>query len=210
MALRRRRISFIFGPAEGATGMPAKKKAVSEEFEAKLATLSAELTRLKAAYFGAAVDELQRPAGPFHLLTVRTAGTPCAVPLWAVEGVSWAVTPTEDARLKPPYAGWVNYHGELVPVLELGAALGAEWRGVTARDQLIYIAAAGRKTALAVEAALEVEAVDGPSIVMAGEAGLRGSLFWGVVERSGETLRILDPGALTAGFKTSAAEAAGA
>jgi hypothetical protein len=63
---------------------------------------------------------------------------------------------------------------------------------------------------LAVEAALEVEAVDGPSIVMAGEAGLRGSLFWGVVERSGETLRILDPGALTAGFKPSAAEAAGA
>lgn len=184
--------------------MPKTSKLSNEEVEARIARLEEELGALKATYFNVALDELRRPQGLFNVLTFTAGGKMGAVPLWAVAGVSWAVATAPDAKLLPPFVGLVNYHGELVPVIDTAALLGEERRAMTTHDQIIYVAAAGRKLGLMVGASLDVEILDGSKLALAGEAGLSRHLFLGVYERGGEVVRIFEPTLLVGGVAARA------
>ncbi len=179
--------------------MTPRKKPDTREMQERLARLQEELDDLRAAFMGAALDDVKRPAGAFPVLTFVAGGIYCAVPLWAVMGVSWAAAPVEERRLSAPYIGLVNYHGDLIPLVDGADAFGETRRAITSHDQIIYIAAAGRRAGLLVDDALDVENLDGSRITMAGEAGVDRKLYFGVLERKGELIRIVEPAGIATG-----------
>ena len=185
--------------------MAARKKISQQEVEERLARLEEELSALKAAYMGVALDEARRPAGAFQILTFVVGGAFYGIPLWAVAGVSWAVAATEEQRLSAPYIGLVNFHGDLVPLIDGALAFGGSRRLTSPQDQIIYVAAGGRRVGLLASAALDVETLDGVQITMAGEASLDRKLYFGVAERRGEMVRILEPIGVATGVAFGAA-----
>ncbi len=173
----------------------ARKRKIDDKIEARIKGLEDELLSLKAEYIGAAIDELRRPKGPFSVVTFRVGDKVFALPLWSVKGVSRTVTVTAQGELGAGYTGVIDYHGELVPVLD-AAALGVEGRDMDAGDHIIYFSAGGRHIAMVVSAVFDVETFDSEKIVSAGEAGLPRRPFLGVYERRGNLTRILEPSAL--------------
>ncbi len=178
--------------------MARKKKKIDEKIEARIKELEDELVSLKADYVGAAIDDLRRPKGPFRVVTFRAGGKIFALPLWSVKSISRAVTVAEEGELGPGFSGVINYHGELVPVLD-GAAIGVESREIDVGDHILYFTAGGQRAALVVSAVLDVETFDGEKVVPAGEAGLPRRPFLGVYEQDGGLTRILEPAALLPG-----------
>lgn len=176
----------------------ARKKKIDEKIEARIKELEEELVSLKADYVGAAIDELRQPKGPFPVVTFRAGGKIFALPLWSVKSISRAVTVGEEGELGPGFAGVINYHGELVPVLD-GATIGVENREIDVGDHVLYFTAGGQRAALVVSAVLDVEVFDGEKVVSAGEAGLPRRPFLGVYEQDGGLTRILEPAALLPG-----------
>jgi purine-binding chemotaxis protein CheW len=173
-----------------------RKKKTDEHLEARIAELEEELLALKAAYFGAAIDELRRPHGPFAVVTFRLGGKTFALPLWAVKGISRAVAITEKGGLGKAFLGVVNYHGELVPVLDAAAVLGVESRDAGLSDHVIYFNAGGRRLAMEVAAVIDVETLDADKVIPAKETGLPRRPFLGVYDAAGSVIRILEPAAL--------------
>lgn len=173
----------------------ARKRKIDEKIEARIKELEDELLSLKADYIGTAIDDLRRPKGPFSVVTFRLRDKVFALPLWSVKGISRAVTLADKGELGPGFTGVINYHGELVPVLD-AAALGVEEREMDVGDHVIYFSAGGRRVAMVVSAVLDVEIFDGESIVAAGDAGLPRRPFLGVCEQGGGLTRILEPTAL--------------
>jgi chemotaxis signal transduction protein len=188
--------------------LPRKKK-TDEKIEARLRELEDELLALKADYFGAAIDDLRRPGGPFAAVTFRVGGKTYALPLWAVKGISRAVAITEKGGLGKAFLGVINYHDELVPVLDAAAALGAESRDIGLGDHVIYFTAGGRRVAMVVAAVVDVEAFDAEKVISAGEAGLPRRPFLGAYEQGGNIVRILEPAALLPDFAGGNEEAGG-
>jgi chemotaxis signal transduction protein len=186
----------------------ARKKKIDEKIEARIKELEDELVSLKADYVGTAIDELRQPKGPFAVVTFRAGGKIFALPLWSVKSISRAVTVDEKGELGPGFAGVINYHGELVPVLG-GAAIGVEDREIDVGDHVLYFTAGGQRAALVVSAVLDVEVFDGEKVVPAGEAGLPRRPFLGVYEQSGGLTRILEPAALLPGAIVEGAKAEG-
>ncbi len=176
----------------------ARKKKIDEKIEARIKELEDELVSLKADYVGAAIDELRHPKGPFPVVTFRAGGKIFALPLWSVKSISRAVAIGEKGELGPGFAGVINYHGELVPVLD-GAAIGVEDREIDVGDHVLYFTAGGQRAALVVSAVLDVEVFDGEKVVPAGEAGLPRRPYLGVYEQAGGLTRILEPAALLPG-----------
>jgi chemotaxis signal transduction protein len=187
----------------------APKKKTGDKIEARIKDLEDELLALKADYFGAAIDDLRRPKGPFAVITFRAGGKTFALPLWSVKGISRAVAITERGGLGKAFLGVINYHGELVPVLDAAAALGAESRDVGLGDHVIYFTAAGHRVALVVGAVVDVETFDGERVISAGEAGLPRRPFLGAYEQGGTIVRILEPAALLSDFGGAAGDAGG-
>jgi chemotaxis signal transduction protein len=173
----------------------ARKKKIDEKIEARIKELEDELMSLKADYIGTAIDELRRPKGPFSVVTFRAGDKVFALPLWSVKAISRAVTVADKGELGAGFTGVINYHGELVPVLDV-AALGVEGRDMDAGDHVIYFSAGGRRVAMVVSAVLDVEILDCEKIVSAGDAGLPRRPFLGVYERQGNLTRVLEPSAL--------------
>ncbi len=171
----------------------ARKKKVNEKLEAKIRELEEELLALKADYLGAAIDELRLPEGRFPVVTFRVGGKTYALPLWSVKGISRAVTIKDEGELGPGYAGVINFHGELVPVLEAGATLRTESREMDLGDHILYFTAAGRRVAMAVEAVIDVATLDGGKIIPAGDAGLPRRPFLGAYDDGGNLIRVLEP-----------------
>ena len=176
----------------------ARKRKIDEKIEARIKELEDELLSLKADYIGTAIDELRRPKGPFSVVTFRVRDKVFALPLWSVKGISRAVTLADESELGPGFTGVINYHGELVPVLDV-AALGVEERETDAGDHIIYFSAGGRRVAMVVSAVLDVDTFDGKRIVAAGDAGLPRRPFLGAYEQDGGLTRILEPTALLPG-----------
>ena len=174
----------------------ARKKKTDDKIEVRIKELEDELLSLKADYFGAAIDDLRRPRGPFAVVTFRAGGKTYALPLWSVKGISRAVAITEKGGLGTAFLGVINYHDELVPVLDAAAALGAESRDVGLGDHVLYFTAGGRRVAMVVSAVVDVEALDSDKIISAGEAGLPRRPFLGAYDLGGSIVRILEPAAL--------------
>lgn len=175
--------------------MPRKKK-IDEQVEARIAELEDKLLALKADYFGTALDELRLPRGDLAVVTFRLGPKNFALPLWAVKGISRAVALAEEGELGPGYVGAINYHDEMVPVLDVSRVLGAESRELELGDHVIYFSAGGRRVALVVTAVIDVETLDGGKVVPAGEAGLPRRPFLGAYDQGGTLLRLLEPAAL--------------
>jgi chemotaxis signal transduction protein len=174
----------------------ARKKKVDEKLEAKIKELEEELLALKADYLGAAIDELRLPKGHFTVVTFRLGGKTYALPLWSVRGISRAVTIKDEGELGPGYAGVIDFHGELVPVLDAGATLRTESREMDLGDHVLYFAAAGRRVAMVVEAVIDVATLDGEKIIPAGDAGLPRRPFLGAYDDGGSLIRVLEPATL--------------
>jgi chemotaxis signal transduction protein len=175
--------------------VPRKKK-IDEKVEARIDELEDKLLALKADYFGTALDELRLPRGDLAVVTFRLGPKTFALPLWAVKGISRAVTIVEEGELGPGYVGVVNYHDEMVPVLDAARALGVESRDLELGDHVIYFSAGGRRVALAVTAVIDVETLDGEKLIPAGEAGLPRRPFLGAYDQGNTLLRLLEPAAL--------------
>jgi chemotaxis signal transduction protein len=188
--------------------LPRKKKS-DEKIEARLRELEDELLALKADYFGAAIDDLRRPGGPFAVVTFRAGGKTYALPLWSVKGISRAVAITEKGGLGKAFLGVINYHDEFVPVLDAAGALGAGSRDVGLGDHVIYFTAGGRRVAMVVGAVVDVETFDPEKVISAGEAGLPRRPFLGAYEQGGNIVRILEPAALLPDYAGAAEEAGG-
>ncbi|NIT35763.1 MAG: hypothetical protein GTN49_04580 [candidate division Zixibacteria bacterium] len=171
----------------------ARKKKVDEKLEAKIKELEEELLALKADYLGAAIDELRLPKGHFGVVTFRVGGKTYALPLWSVKGISRAVTIRDEGELGPGYLGVVNFHGELVPVLDAGATLRTESREMDVGDHVLYFAAGGRRVAMVVEAVVDVATFDGEKVIPAGDAGLPRRPFLGAYDDGGNLIRVLEP-----------------
>ena len=174
----------------------ARKKKSDEKIEARIKDLEDELLTLKADYFGAAIDDLRRPKGPFGAVTFRLAGKTYALPLWSVKGISRAVAITEKGGLGKAFLGAINYHDELVPVLDPAAVLGVESSDMALGDHVVYFTAAGRRVAMVVAAVIDVETFDADKVISAGDAGLPRRPFLGAYEQGGDIVRILEPAAL--------------
>jgi chemotaxis signal transduction protein len=175
--------------------LPRKKKN-DEAIEARIRALEDELLAVKADYLGAAIDDLRRPKGPFAVVTFRAGEKTFALPLWSVKGISRAVAVADRDELGPGFVGVINYHDELVPVLDATAALGTEARDLDLGDHVIYFSAGGRRVAMIVSAVLDVESFDGEKIISAGDAGLPRRPFLGVYDQGGRLIRILEPAGL--------------
>jgi chemotaxis signal transduction protein len=175
--------------------LPRKKK-TDEKIEARIKELEDELLALKADYFGSTIDDLRRPKGPFAVVTFRVGGKTYALPLWSVKGISRAVAIVEKGGLGKAFLGAINYHDELVPVLDAATALGGESGDVGLGDHVIYFTAGGRRVAMAVAAVVDVETFDADKVITAGEAGLSRRPFLGAYDLNGNIVRILEPAAL--------------
>jgi chemotaxis signal transduction protein len=105
--------------------------------------------------------------------------------------------------------GVINYHDELVPVVDAAAALGAESRDIGLGDHVIYFTAGGRRVAMVVAAVVDVETFNAEKVISAGEAGLPRRPFLGAYDQAGSIVRILEPAALLPDYAGAAEEAGG-
>ena len=150
---------------------------------------------------GVAADLEERPEAAFSVI-LRCAGVTLALPLAAVVEVVLVVAPAAPLPRAPRYClGAIDYHGQLVPLLDLAARLGlAPLRSVVtlADGRIMLLRGRAGLIGCLVDAVLELSEapLEALSVSAPALAGL-GGLLRGIVRyREGEAAPLLDPAAL--------------
>jgi purine-binding chemotaxis protein CheW len=98
------------------------------------------------------------------VLRCRVADHDFAIPVDEVAAVHRAVAVTTLPGAPEAVTGVVEVHGELVPVVDLGARIGLAPRAVTLSDAFVMVAVGNRPVLLVVDAATDVTDLSGDRI----------------------------------------------
>jgi len=90
------------------------------------------------------------------LVLFRIEDQRCALFLSAVERVIRAVAVTPVADAPEDVIGLINFHGTVVPILDLRGILGIPRRDIALADQFVIARAGARRVGILVEEVLEV------------------------------------------------------
>jgi purine-binding chemotaxis protein CheW len=102
-------------------------------------------------------------------LLFMVGGSRCALSLAGVERIEAAVAPSLLPQAPAIVRGVVNWHGELIPLLELRQRFGLAARAIELSDRMVITNTATRRLALLVDSVAGVECCPAADIVAPGE-----------------------------------------
>lgn len=131
------------------------------------------------------------------LITFQLGGQTYALPIEPVVQIVEMVSVTTIPNVKQTVEGVINYHGTIIPVINLGRQLGLGDVSLGLETHLVILLSGPRTVGLMVDRVLQVLSLPGNQIVSAGEL-LPESLgqvpvLAGVARTTEGTLLVLDP-----------------
>lgn len=133
---------------------------------------------------------------PRHFVSFRLGTQLYALPLGDVESAVRMVALTPLPEAPSWVAGAVNFHGSVVPALDLRKRLGGETRKPRPDDYLLLVKGFERAVALIVDEVTEIVEVPARQVESPSGPLARSRSLAGMIRREEELILILDPGRL--------------
>lgn len=134
--------------------------------------------------------------GPAHFVTFRLEPQGYAFPLAHVERALRMVAVTTVPQAPAWVAGVVNFHGQVIPVVDLRRQLGHPVRAFQPDDRLLVVSARERMLALVVDQVGQVLSLPAAEVAASAEPLSRSRPLSAVVREGEELILVLDPARL--------------
>ncbi|MDA1231555.1 MAG: chemotaxis protein CheW [Planctomycetota bacterium] len=132
------------------------------------------------------------------VLGVRLGADLHAIPIEAVEEVLPAL-PIESISQCPSFVrGVVFVRGHVIPVIDAAERLGFHAHQRPLEPHIVCLRIGDRLVGVEFDEATDLIEIDPANLMSAADLGARDGFFSGVIDRDGETIRLLDPEKLLA------------
>ncbi|MCP4228594.1 MAG: hypothetical protein GY771_00395 [bacterium] len=171
------------------TKKPTKKELAG--IEERITALEREAAELKSEFLGGRLSELRIPEGEQRFVVFSLGPFDGALPLWSVSNI-YRMVAIDEAAGSDDILGYIDVHGESIPVIDLRVSLGLESAEPTSDALIVVFTARDSRYAFISASVKGVETVNADDYLAPEKIAREEEYVVGGFKKDGLTI-ILDP-----------------